>query len=54
MTSEQTLMKSIQAALSGAGCRAFRTNVGQGWTGSKVIHHPDGSVTKAEDSKKKS
>jgi hypothetical protein len=42
---EQELMKRIQAALSGAGCRAFRTNVGQGWTGSKVIRHQDGSVT---------
>ena len=42
---EQELMKRIQVALSGAGCRAFRTNVGQGWTGSKVIRHADGSVT---------
>lgn len=42
---EKDLMKSIQAALSGAGCRAFRTNVGQGWTGSKIIRHPDGSIT---------
>lgn len=42
---EQDLMKRIQVALSGEGCKAFRTNVGQGWTGSRVMRHPDGSVT---------
>ncbi|MDL2318491.1 VRR-NUC domain-containing protein [Eubacteriales bacterium OttesenSCG-928-A19] len=43
--SEQVLMKRIQMVLSNAGMKCFRTNVGMGWTGSRVRQNPDGSVT---------
>jgi len=40
---ETNLMNSIM--LAPHGCRLFRNNVGTGWTGSKVIRNPNGSVT---------
>jgi hypothetical protein len=43
---ETNLSNSIRLALGSVPTvRLFRNNVGTGWTGSKVIHHADGSVT---------
>lgn len=42
--SEQDIMKSIQVELSSKGYKVFRTNVGQGWTGTH-ISHPNGTIT---------
>ena len=43
---ETNLSNSIRLALgSTPTVRLFRNNVAMAWTGSKVIHHPDGSVT---------
>jgi len=46
MNPETNLSNQIRLALgSHSTVRLFRNNVGIGWTGSKVFHHPDGSVT---------
>lgn len=40
---EMELLKQIQLALTKRGCRAFRANVGQGWTG-RAMTLSDGTV----------
>lgn len=40
---ETNLMHSIM--LADHGCRLFRNNVGQGWTGSKIIRNTNGTIT---------
>lgn len=46
MNPETNLSNSIRLALgSHPTVRLFRNNVAMAWTGSKVIHHPGGSVT---------
>lgn len=43
---ETNLSNEIRLALgSHTTVRLFRNNVAMAWTGSKVFHHPDGSVT---------
>ena len=42
--SEMALLKEIQMALTERGCRAFRVNVGAGWTGNETAVMGDGSV----------
>lgn len=43
MQSEMAILKTIQLELTKLHCRAFRTNVGEGWTGQSV-RRADGSV----------
>lgn len=44
MQKESNIQKSILLAVGNTGCRLFRINAGQGWTGD-VAHNPDGSIT---------
>jgi len=42
--SESTLLRHIQLALTGAGCRVMRNNVGNGYLGEFVTVLPNGDV----------
>lgn len=44
MNTERNIQQDIRLALSRAGSRMFRNNVGTGWTG-RVVRNTNGSIT---------
>ena len=44
MSTERNIQQDIRLALSRAGSRMFRNNVGQAWTG-RVVRNTNGSIT---------
>lgn len=44
MSTEHNIQQDIRLALSRAGSRMFRNNVGTGWTG-RVVRNTNGSIT---------